>query len=159
MGRVLKWALTTFRVIVILCEMIVMGAFLSRFWLDARISDLNDEINTTKAQVIAYKDTEDQFRLMQKKLSIAKQLYSQPKSSSSLESVANFLPTDVFLNSLSVLDNSAQIKASAFSEKSIFQYIVNLESSGAFESVSLGQASTNQDDATLITFSLTAKLK
>ena len=43
-GRILKWGLSTFRIIVIIVEMVVMAAFLSRFWLDAKNSDLNEDI-------------------------------------------------------------------------------------------------------------------
>lgn len=159
MGRVLKWALTTFRVMVIVCEMVVMGAFLSRFWLDARISDLNDEINISRSQIQAYKSTEDEFRLLQKKLSIIKQLYSDSNNSQLLEVLTSRLPNDVFLSSLSVVEQAAQIKANAFSEKSILQFISNLNSSNQFADLSLGQVSTNQEDVGLVGFTLTAKLK
>ena len=42
-GRVLTWILSTFRIIVIVTEIIVMIAFLSRFWLDAQNTDLSEE--------------------------------------------------------------------------------------------------------------------
>ena len=32
-GRILAWILSTFRIIVIITELLVMVAFLSRFWL------------------------------------------------------------------------------------------------------------------------------
>jgi len=67
-GRILKWALSTFRIVVIVTELIVMSAFLSRFWLDAKNSDLNEEINVNKSQIIAYKDIETEFRSLQKNL-------------------------------------------------------------------------------------------
>src|SRR3989344_780469 len=75
-GRVLKWALSTFRIMVIVTELLVMSAFLSRFWLDARNSDLNEEIEIKKAQIGAYQDVEDSFRKYQAKLVLAKSLYS-----------------------------------------------------------------------------------
>ena len=47
-GRVLAWVLSTFRMIVILTEMIVIIAFLSRFWLDIKSNDLTDEVDNQK---------------------------------------------------------------------------------------------------------------
>ena len=43
---------------VIITELVVMSAFLSRFWLDSRNSDLNEEINMNKVQVLAYAEVE-----------------------------------------------------------------------------------------------------
>lgn len=51
LGRTLTWLLSTFRIIVISVEMVVVVAFLSRFWLDARITDLNDELKQKQAVI------------------------------------------------------------------------------------------------------------
>src|SRR3990167_2313941 len=40
LGRFLIWALSTGRLIVVLTELVVIGAFLSRFWFDRKLSDL-----------------------------------------------------------------------------------------------------------------------
>lgn len=159
MGRALQWALTSFRVMVIVCELIVMGAFLSRFWLDARNSDLNEEINIAKAQVMAYEPVETEFRLMQKRLLIASQLYSEENVSLHVDSLSQYLPTDVFLNSISVIDDSFQIKATSLSERSILQYIVNLESLEIFDDIVLSQISSSIDNESYMTFTLSTKLK
>lgn len=159
LGRALRWTLSTFRVMVIVCEMIVMGAFLSRFWLDARNSDLNEEINIAKYQVLAYEQVETEFRSLQKKLSITKELYSQQEVSSLIDVVGQYLPSDVLLNSVSVVEELIQIKASSFSEKSIIQFIVNLESTEIFDEINLGQISSSIDDESFITFTLRTSLK
>lgn len=159
LGRVLKWALTSFRVMVIVCELVVMAAFLSRFWLDARNSDLNEEINVAKAQVSAYKEIENKTRDLQKRLLIAKELYSDKKMTDMVTEINRFIPPDVFLNSVSLVDGIIQIKATSFSEYSAVQFIVNLESSEMFDEVSLGQMSSSIENENLITFTLKTKLK
>ncbi|MBL7036352.1 PilN domain-containing protein [Candidatus Microgenomates bacterium] len=158
-GRVLKWVLTTFRVMVIVCEMVVMGAFLSRFWLDAKNSDLNEEINVVKAQVLAYEPVETEFRSLQKKLSIANELYSEQKISAIIDTLGQYLPPDVLLNTVSFVDKSIQIKSSSFSEKSIIQFIVNLESTELFDEITLSQISSGSEDESYITFTIKTKLK
>ena len=159
LGRVLKWALTTFRVTVIICEMIVMGAFLSRFWLDAKNSDLNEEIEVTKAQVEAYKQTEEELRLLQKRLLISSELYSQQKVSGLVETISKYMPSDVTLASISITDNLIQIKSNAFSEQSIVQFVSNLESIDQFDDVNLGQVSSATDEQSFISFTITCKIK
>jgi hypothetical protein len=72
-GRVLQWILTSFRVIVISTELVVIGAFLSRFALDTRGNDLSDEIEAKKAIIVAYQEVEHNFKKTQEKIEIVKQ--------------------------------------------------------------------------------------
>ncbi len=41
LGRILAWLMSTFRYIVIAVEMVVMLAFLSRFWLEWNTHDVD----------------------------------------------------------------------------------------------------------------------
>jgi hypothetical protein len=69
-GRILRWAMGTFRIIVIITEIIVMGAFLSRFWLDAQNSTLSDGIKIKSSQIQSLADIEKEFRNIQSKLNM-----------------------------------------------------------------------------------------
>lgn len=153
-GRILKWALSSFRMIVIATELVVISAFLSRFWLDARNSDLNEELEISKAQVGAYADIETEFRKYQKKLSIVKSLYAEPKSSETMNTLSKMIPTEVSLSSVSISEGLLQIKASAFSENSIAQFLINLEGSNTFNNVVLSQISNSIDNANLTLFTI-----
>jgi len=83
LGRILSWALSTFRVIVIAVEMIVVVAFLSRFWLDARITDLNDELKQKQAIVASQATFEKRFRSAQSRLEILFEVTKEPKKTRS----------------------------------------------------------------------------
>lgn len=157
-GRILKWALSSFRVMVIATELVVMSAFMSRFWLDARNSDLNEELEINKAQVNAYADVEEAIRLNQKKLKIAKSMYADPKTSEYMNVFSRFIPQEVFLNSVSIIDNQIQLRAGAFSENSIAQFLVNLEKSGSFNNINLSQVSTSADDNNITVFTISGGL-
>ena len=61
-GRVLSWILSTFRIIVIVTEIIVMVAFLSRFWLDAQNTDITEEMTQKQAVLAASLDFERKFK-------------------------------------------------------------------------------------------------
>lgn len=158
LGRILKWALSTFRTMVIVTEMIVMGAFMSRFWLDAKNSDLNDSINIAKAQVIAYSDVEKEFRSDQKKLGIIKSLYSENRYSDILQSISNSLPPDVSLISITISAGQVQMKARSGSERSIAQLITNLQKSQFLKDPQLSQLSSSVDNGAITTFTVTANL-
>lgn len=153
-GRVLKWAMGTFRIIVIVTEMIVMGAFLSRFWLDSQNSDLTDSINVRSAEISAQSDFENQFRQLQAKLSIFKQLTATGTSKDKLDSITSKVPQDVILSSLSVGENSAQVKGIAASELGVLQFMTNLKSESSLKSTDLASISSPEDNPSQINFAI-----
>lgn len=153
-GRVLAWAMGTFRIIVIVTEMIVMAAFLSRFWLDAQNSDLNDAIKTKSAQISSQGDFEKQFRNIQTKLSIIKQVSQNKKPTSKITEIASKIPTDINLSSISVSDKEAQLKGVSGSEIGISQLISNLKTIKEFKNVNLGQMNSSEIDPSQTIFTI-----
>ena len=153
-GRALKWAMGTFRIIVIATEMVVMGAFLSRFWLDAQNSDLNDAISVKSAQIDSQSDFEKNFRNLQNRLSVFSDYTKNTGSSSLLTKVVSRVPQNVVLQSLSFQDGSIQVKGSAGSEIDISQLISNLKAEKSFKNVALGQVGTSDVSQSSIVFSL-----
>lgn len=152
LGRTLKWAMGSFRIIVILTEMVVMAAFLSRFWLDAQNSDLDSSIKVAAAQISAQSDFEKEFRGVQKKLSIFKQITSVPTNSGKIDLVSSKIPSDLLLTSINMQDNLIQIKGTAVSEVSVAQFISNLKSDPTVKKVSLDSIGSSEQNRALITF-------
>lgn len=155
LGRILTWALSSFRIIVIITEMVVIIAFLSRFWLDARASDLNDSIKQKSAIISSMAETEKKFRDAQKRLRIFSSLTSVDKPFSDiLNKIASSIPTDVSISSFTVGNGTVQLRAVSSSEQSIAQFIVNLDASGNFDDVSLVSADTDTENKSLLVFTL-----
>lgn len=159
LGRALRWMLSTFRVAVIITELIVMAAFISRFWLDAKNSDLNEHIDIDKAQILAYSDTESEFRSLQKRLSMAQSLFLSRKNTKILDEITKLIPPDVIITSLSVTDNILQVKATSGSEMSIAQFLINLEENSNFEKVSLSQMVSVVGNESLTNFTISGEIK
>lgn len=158
-GRILKWALSSFRAMVIITELIVMSAFLSRFWLDSRNSDLNEQLNTGVAQIKAYQDVEQEFRLYQNQLNIAKSLYSNTKNSELIQNITRVLPNELIVSSIQLTGDDLQIKAVSFSEQSIAQFLVNLEGLKLLEKIELSQVASSIENSFVTTFTVNAKYK
>lgn len=154
LGRILKWAMGTFRIIVIVTEMVVMAAFLSRFWLDAQNSDLNDVIAIKTAQIASQSDFEKQFRTVQHKLSIFKTLTDSARPSEKLSVIGSKIPSDVVISGISVGDVSAQLNGTALSEFSIAQLLNSVKNEKSLKTVDLGSLSTSENDASLTVFSI-----
>lgn len=153
-GRVLKWAMGTFRIIVIITEVIVMGAFLSRFWLDAQNSDLNDTIAIKTAQITSQSNFENQFRAIQNKLSIFKQLAAAPKPSDRIGDLASRMPADIVISGMSVQDSSAELKGTSASELGIAQFVSNLQDDKLLKNVDLGSLGSSPDNESLTVFTV-----
>lgn len=153
-GRVLKWATGTFRIIVIVTEMVVMAAFLSRFWLDAQNSDLTDSIKIKSSQIEAQADFEKQFREVQKKLAIFKALASDTTSSQKIDLIASKTPGDIVLDNITQTQNSIQIKGSSVSELAVAQMIANLKSEKTFKDVGLVSLNSQESSSGGLVFVL-----
>jgi Tfp pilus assembly protein PilN len=153
-GRILKWAMGTFRIIVIVTEMIVMGAFLSRFWLDSQNSDLSDSIKIKAAQITAQAAIEKQFRSIQSKLSIFSQLSTGTTPSQTVSSITSALPPDITLSGVTVTDTSTQINGIANSEAGIVQFLANLQADKNFKTVDLGQVGSSDINPSQTIFSI-----
>lgn len=155
-GRILRWATGTFRVIVIVTEMVVMGAFLSRFWLDAQNSNLNNAIKVKSAQITAQSSLEKQFREVQSKLEIFNQLDKDRKISDITAKITSKVPGSITLSSVMVGEGSASVRGISFSDYDITQFVTNLGVS-PFSSAELQQVSSSKDNPGASEFTIVLK--
>ena len=158
MGRILKWALSSFRIIVIVTELVVMAAFLSRFWLDAENSDLNETISQKKAIITSFAETEKKFRTFQKQIDIFSKITSSAPKSEYVNLITSLTPAEVFLNSISDNEDSLQIIGYSSSEQNISQFIINLSSASKFKDVSLNKIASSEDNSSAIIFTIGANI-
>jgi Tfp pilus assembly protein PilN len=160
LGRVLAWLVSTFRVTVIITEMVVMLAFLSRFWLDAKSADLGDLINQREAVIASSADFEKEFRGVQNKLKIFSELTDTDETATKyLTSVSSLVPPEVILTSFSFLGGEIKLEGVSPSELGIAQLVSNLEASDNFREVSISQISTDKETQFLLGFSIKLTLK
>jgi len=158
-GRVINWLLSTFRVIVIMVEFVVMGAFLSRFWLDAKNSDVTDELRDRQFVVEASKDLEDEMNLFSAKVYRLKTL-SQVNTP-----VVNFIvtlptltPPEITLINFEVYAKSASISGQAVNENFVNQFLTNLKSYSSVQSANTTVMTTNNDTG-FLNFQIETMLK
>ncbi|HJY98321.1 MAG TPA: PilN domain-containing protein [Patescibacteria group bacterium] len=154
LGRLLRWATGTFRILVIVTEMIVMAAFLSRFWLDAQNSDLAESQRIKSAQISAQSEVEKSFRDTQRKIDIFKKINDFPSPSEKIGLVASQIPSDVVLTSIAVGEKTSEIRGVSGSELGVAQFVSNLKTEELFKTVELGSVGTSQDNPAAIEFSL-----
>jgi Tfp pilus assembly protein PilN len=145
-GRIFAWILSTFRIIVIVTEILVMLAFLSRFWLDAQNTDLNELLLQKQAVLAAALDFENEFKDTQARLYVFNE-YAKDEQiiSDALNVISSSLPPDIFLGSIAFNEKAVSTKGTSPSEAGIQQFIVNLSASDKFFNVTLVDVKSEQE--------------
>ncbi len=131
-ARVLRWITTVGRFVIVFTELIVISAFLSRFWLDRKNSDLSDVIRQQKAILESTQDFEKEFVLLQQRLQTIKELYaSRYEYDHKVQTLVDSVPPDIIYNLLSLQPSSdgfinADLNLISYKEESIVDFITNL---------------------------------
>lgn len=161
-GRFLKWALSTGRYIIILTEIVVIGAFLSRFKFDQELADLTDAVRTKQEILRRTANTELHFRTVQKRMNAAASLIaSQNKPSLVFDDIATILPEGMKLSSITVIPGQVVVVAAAGGELEVGAFLnqlvgqTNAQGGRKWKSVNLNELATSSDAG--VKFSFTAQ--
>lgn len=128
-----NWVTTIGRGTIILTEFIVILAFISRFWLDRKNSDLS-EISRQKQSILeSVIPFESEFIKLQQRLTYIKDFYSsQPEYDKQINALVTSTPEDLFFEKLSISKNeesklvTIDTSLIAYKEESIVSFITNL---------------------------------
>jgi Tfp pilus assembly protein PilN len=156
-GRIISWAVTYGRYIMIGTEVVVLLAFISRFSLDRKLTDLNDEIAQKQAIIEANVDFEKEFRRVQNQITTIRELVSAPTPmTGALDTVQSLLPPDVRLDSLDIAPDKLTANAVAGTAGGFSTLLSNLQTARSFKNVDIGDI--KRDPLTGIHFQFTAAL-
>lgn len=156
-GRIVTWAVTYGRYIMIGTEIIVLLAFISRFSLDRKLTDLNDEVSQKQAIIDANQDFEIAFRQLQDRLTKIQTLFAAPDTAlTALSTVQSLLPTDVHLDNLDINGQQVTGNVVAGTTAGFSQMVANLQAASMFSQVDIGDVKRNT--TTGIQFSFTGTI-
>lgn len=160
--RLYDWMTNTCRIIVILTEFLVLGAFGWRFWLDRTLNDLKDDIETKGEILKSLASQEDEIRLLQSKINTYKDLWVKSSNfSPTLKEINDYIPSDTEELSVSIV-NSKEGKGFVISGEVERDQISKLENklkdSESFSDVTLSAIEKKQEGIDLHSFTLTAKI-
>lgn len=141
-SRLLQWITTAGRFVIVFTELIVISAFISRFWLDRKNSDYSDILRQQKAILESTQAFEKEYSLLQQRLKIIKDFYSiTPEYNSKIISLTESTPREIVFNSLVIEDDPtrksivADIDLISYKEESIVDFITNLTVNENLETV------------------------
>lgn len=157
--RLINWALTIGRLLVITTELVALSAFLYRFSLDRQLIDLHSKIKQEQAIVSILKNNEDKYRNLQDRLSLASNFSSSGSTITKIfQDVVKFAPSDMTFNSLTLNKNGINIDASVQTTSSLSSFVNSLTNYPVIKTVVINNIE-NKPLSSSIAVSLTASLK
>jgi len=159
-GRMIKWAVGVGRWVVVFTELVVICAFLSRFYFDTKLANYFDEIKQKKAMVDSAITFEQNFREIQKKTQVIKGILAkESKPSELLLGLNSLIPLDVSLTEVGINNNKLNLSGYTLSENGLNVFLRGLTSYPQLTSVSLNNVSVKKETAPAINFSISAEIK
>ena len=154
LGKVLTWGLSVGRIIVILTELVVIVAFLSRFWLDRMLTDLNEDNASLKRQVEAVSTFENDFRLAQERIETFKKVTVKTEYADRVTDISALLPQGVTLSKISFMKREINLTGIALSEEGLAGFVSALSKSEKFQDISLSSVTLETERIQGLAFQL-----
>lgn len=149
--RFIKWLITYGRFIVILVEVIVVGAFLTRFKLDADLDNLKTKINQDLPYVEGLEPDETLIRITQNKLGFIDKTYlAADKWQETVVEISNQTPGSIVFTGLALEGKddttvSFRISAGTTSNSDLGIFLNNLRSVKSFKDINLASIAFEQN--------------
>ncbi len=143
-GRLLTWATTYGRYIMISTEIVVLLAFISRFSLDRKLTDLNEEISQKQEIITANLAFENEIRSIQNRIdSITSLIAVQKEPVGILSDLQRSLPPDVYFETLDLNDGKLTVKTFAGTTDGFAQFLANISANTKFSGIEVGEIKKN----------------
>lgn len=153
-GKFLKWALSWGKKIVILTELIVVIAFLSRFWLDSEVANQSEEIDRRKTIILASANFEEEFRLNQAKIAQVKTITVIPSPVTIYDNVKSLVANQIQISQITIDGRKVSLLGKG-EDKLLTALVSSFKNTTDFDEVSLEKVSKDSSSPT-VDFSLTA---
>jgi Tfp pilus assembly protein PilN len=132
-GRIITWASTYGRYIMISTEIIVLLAFISRFSLDRKLTDLNESITQKQAIIEANQPFEKEVIRIQKEITRIKVLTTaQNKPVEILSILKSILPPGVYVDNINFTPIQLSLNVTASTTDSFTVFIKNMKQTKQF---------------------------
>lgn len=159
-GKFLTWAVSVGRWIVVFTELIVICAFLSRFYFDTQLANLFDDIKQKKAIVASTAEFEDNFRQIQDKIKIIKNLLAgERKPSTLIADISRLLPIDVSLTSIDIEGKDLSFNGYSLSEGGLQGFWLGLTQHPKISQVTLSDISSRKEGLPGLSFRISAVIE
>lgn len=157
LGAFIEWVTTYGRYIMVTTELVVLVAFVSRFSLDRKLTDLKEEIQQKQEILEVNRSLEADIRATQERLKNARTIIErQNQVNDAITTVHTLVPSGVYLDNLTIAKDKIQTNAVALTTESFSRFLANLNASKQLTGTEIGDIS--KQALTGIVFSINAKM-
>jgi hypothetical protein len=154
-GKFIKWALTWGRRIIVLTELVVISAFISRFWLDTTVANNNDEIEKKRAVILSMADLEKKYRAILDLVDQAKKIEKDTSVVQIYDQTTDLVPVGVVLSQTNIDKKEVHFGGSC-SEEVLSTTVANFRYAAKFSAVTVDRIAGGEKKET-VDFSLQAR--
>lgn len=152
------WALTVGRLIVIITEMVAVAAFIYRFSLDERLSDLHSAIKQKQTIVSLLKQDENKYRNLQSRLALASTVQEKfAKTNKIILDVIDKAPDGIDINNFALNKDRINIDANAGSTSTLKNFINSLKNYPDIKSINIDNIENKPSIGLFVNLTLTLK--
>lgn len=156
-GKFLTWALSTGRYVIILTELVVIVAFMSRFKLDRDLQVLSDKISGQKNILNATLSYETHFRQIQTKITaVEKMLDTQPKVAETIDLVTSKVTPGLKLENVNVDLDGVSVTGTALDSQIFSNFVTRFSAPPQWKSIDLSDIT--QTDTLGVKFTIRTKI-
>ena len=147
-SRIIRYLTTVGRYIIVFTELIVISAFISRFWLDRQNSDLSETLRQQKAILESTTEFNNEYTSLQTRLKYIDSHYkSQANYPQNIQSIVTSLPDNVFLQNFIIDKDTAQLTIYSYQEDPLVNLIVNLSLNPGISTVDIQKIEKKSKDS------------
>jgi len=158
-GKLLQWALSVGRYLVVFTELVVIISFASRFTIDRQITDLNLALLQKETVVDSYGELEQNVRNIQTKIENYRQVSQQDNVTDIFPILTEVTPQDIVLTELQMRPGRVTFTGTSLSNVSLGILINNLQVSGRFTDITVERIGTAKDTNSGLGFKIEANVK
>lgn len=158
-GQIIFWVLTVGRYVMVFTELIVISAFLLRFGLDTRLTNLNEQLKQKQAIISSYGDLEVKFKHLQDQLDKVKTADEAIKIDEALDHISQITPLDATYKSITINQDGVALQGKVLSEVGLATLLTRAQSSKQFSDVNLENVNSSTEKEQAIIFRMSLKFK
>lgn len=154
-GRFLRWTLTIGRYLVVVTELVVIIAFLSRFYFDRILTDLRESRIKKEGIVDSFQQVLTDFLETQSRLSAIRNVLSEQYGvNDRLIQIQSLTPSGIEYKAMLVSSRSADLKGFVPNSNTFSAFLGTIQGSPLFDQVSLKSLQLSADRAPGLDFEI-----
>lgn len=147
---IVAWALTIGRILIIVVELVALGAFLYRFSLDNQLQDLRTKIKQEQAIVVYQKNSEANYRNLQDRLTLISTVSKDSANNlKTFKDIVALAPSGLTFKMFDSSYDKAQLEANVNSVTILSNFIDKLKAYPSISSVSLDKIQNDMSSSTI----------